>query len=97
MSSSPSLFSSDSESRDSSDPLGYISRVDNASGFLSGANLSSSLGSLDFGTRHQLSETGFGIRPQDTGAMFSSNSMVCLSVLYWYLSGSFEGVWPLAI
>ena len=28
--------------------------------------------------------------------MFSSNSMVCLPVLYGYLSGTFEVVWPLA-
>jgi hypothetical protein len=75
------MFSSDSGPQNSSDGLSYASRTDRDTGFLSGAGISPTLGPLDFGRRAQASDAGFGTRPQDTGAMFSSSSMVCLLVL----------------
>jgi hypothetical protein len=82
MSSSPSLLSSDSEP---SDTLSYASRTDYGAGFMSTASLSPAPGSLDFGRRTQVPEAGLGLRPLDTGAMFSSGHMVCLPGLAWAL------------
>jgi hypothetical protein len=67
MSSSPSIFSSDSGHQNGSDILGYASRTDPGASFLAGVNMSPVFTSQDFSRR-----------PQDTGAMHSSGSMVRL-------------------
>jgi hypothetical protein len=78
MSSSPPVFSSDSEGQNDSGGLDYASRADHGAGFPSGLDISPSLGSMDYGRRYQASGNGLSLRPQDTGALFSSAHMVCL-------------------
>jgi hypothetical protein len=86
MSSSPSIFSGDSDHQNGSDILGYASRTDPGAGFLAGVNMSPVFNSPDFSRR-----------PQDTGAMHSSVSMVRLLAMLRVedTSDFFEAIRPI--
>jgi len=74
---SSSVFSGDSDFQESSNTLSYMSRTGQDAGLISDINLSTALGSPEFGRRPHNLDSGLGLRPQDTGVIFSPTSTVC--------------------